>query len=93
MSTDSVSSEESTAIEEMDRDDLEDEVRDLRERLDDLEERVADNESGSVPKTTVNHLVEALVTDIDIEDYRGDPFRHKAAVSEASWADADATIP
>lgn len=67
-------------VEEMDRDDLEDEVQDLRERVDDLETEVDRVSNSSVDTTVLNHLLERLVPELEVDDYTADPMQHLATV-------------
>ena len=82
MSTDASSGEEPVSVEEMDRGDLEDEVRHLRERLDRLEETVDQNAKDVVNRQVFNHFIDRLVPAVDIDDYTADPMQHLATVEE-----------
>lgn len=73
MSTDQATQD----VDEMDRDDLEAEVEDLRERVEQLERADA-----RVDVITFNHVLERLIPDIEIQDYTADPMQHLASVEE-----------
>ncbi|SFR37090.1 hypothetical protein SAMN04487947_0559 [Halogeometricum rufum] len=76
-----MSVETNVPVEEMERDELEARVRTLETRLQDLEERVERNSEGTVSKTALNHLLDAL-TNAEIDDYRDDPMRLREEVAE-----------
>lgn len=69
-----------TDVEEMDREALEAELRDLRERVAALEDDMETVGSGTVERTVLNHLLERLIADLQVDDYTSDPMQHLATV-------------
>lgn len=67
---------------ELSRDDLEDEVRTLRGRVDELEAEVNRLGNSSVDTTVLNHLLERLIPQLEVDDYTADPMQQLATVEE-----------
>lgn len=65
---------------DMDRDELEEEVKALRTRLDELEAKVDRVENNTVGPTVLNHLLERLIPELEVEDYTSDPTQKLATV-------------
>lgn len=65
---------------EMPRDDLEDEVKELRSEVQDLHAELDRVSESSVDVTVFNHLLERLIPELDVDDYTSDPMQHLATV-------------
>lgn len=68
------------AVDEMARDELEDEVRDLRNRVDRLEDELYEVSDSSVDVATMNHLLERLIPELEVDNYKDDPMQNLATV-------------